>query len=112
MRISDLNTNDQADDRAPQGAVVRTILSPPLFKYLGHGYICKFLSDIPRWSWWKVTSAREKKEKKKGCKDPRLEHGGCKKRKRSRQFIYLLLRIIFCRECGITVLFVDTDPMT
>jgi hypothetical protein len=48
MRISDLNTNDQtANNSAPLGAVLRTILSPPLLKHLGHGRIFKLPSNIP-----------------------------------------------------------------
>jgi hypothetical protein len=74
MRISDLNTNDQIDDVTPLGAVLRTILSPPLLKHLGHGQICKLASNIPRWTWWQAMSAREKKEQKKSCENSCLEH--------------------------------------
>jgi hypothetical protein len=91
MKICDLNTNDQADDMAPLGAVLRTVLSPPLLKHLRHCRICKLPSDIPRWTWWQSMSAREKEEQKKGCEDHRLEHGRVVKDMRFPSF-YVSLR--------------------
>jgi hypothetical protein len=62
MRISDLNTNDQINDSAPLDTVLRTILSPPLLKYLGHGRILKLPSNISRWTRWQMISARVMEE--------------------------------------------------
>ena len=77
MRISDLNTIDQADDGAILSIVLHTIFSPPFLEHIRHGHVYKLASDIPRWSWWQAMSAREKKEQKKGCEDSRLEHWHC-----------------------------------
>ncbi len=80
MRISDLNTSDQSNDSLRTlGVLLRTILSPPLLKHLGHGRIFKFPSNIPRWTRWQMMSAREKEEPKKGYEEYRLEHGGWKR---------------------------------
>jgi hypothetical protein len=63
MRISDLNANNQtANDDTPLDTVLRTILSPPLLKHLGHSRIFKFPSNIPMWTWWQAMSMGEKEE--------------------------------------------------
>jgi hypothetical protein len=62
MRISDLNANDQNNDSTPLGTVLRTILLPPLLKYLGHGRILKLSSNVSRGTWWQMISARVMEE--------------------------------------------------
>jgi hypothetical protein len=53
--------------------MLRTILSPPLLKHLGHGRIFKLPSNVPTWAWWQAMSMGEKEEQKKGRKGPCLE---------------------------------------
>ena len=62
MRISDLKANDQTNDSVSLGTVLRTILSPPLLKYLGHGRILKLPSNISRLTRLQMISARVMKE--------------------------------------------------
>ena len=78
MRISDLNANDQTNDSAPLGTVLRTVLSSPLFKYLRHGRILKLPSNISRWTRWQMISARVMEKQKKDY-EYCLKHERCKR---------------------------------